>query len=217
MKPASDPHTNYTDLVRRGYNKCAEAYSEARQDQPPSALELITSKLPHNSKVLDLGCGAGIPITKALALHHVVTGVDFSDEQIRLARINVPDAGFVCKNILELDFPDAAFDAITAFYVLFHLPRDSQWNAIRLISHWLKPGGYFLATLSNNDTGPYTEDDFFGSTMYWNDVPIREYIVHIEGVGLEMLYAGSLGHGYGLDGQHKSEVHPLILARKEGA
>jgi SAM-dependent methyltransferase len=214
MRPASDPNKDYIDLVRRGYNQCAKPYLEARQDQPPKTIELLTRRLPNHSKVLDLGCGAGIPITRALAKHHEVLGVDFSQEQINLARTNVPAAQFVCKSILELDFPEKSYDAITAFYVLFHLPREKQWDAIRLISRWLRAGGYFLATLSNNDIEPYTEDDFFGTTMYWNDLPIEEHKTHIEAAGLRIIFADTLGHGYSYE-TREAEIHPIVLAQKQ--
>lgn len=214
MKPANDPHVDYVDIVRKSYNQCAKAYLEARVNQPPDALELLANKLPDNSKILDLGCGAGIPITKALASHHEVTGVDFSEEQIRLARVNVPDGIFLCKNITELNFPLSSYDAITAFYVLFHLPLKQQKDIIVHISDWLKLGGYFLATLSSNNEAPYTEDDFFGTTMYWNNLSVEEYRAVLEGAGFQILYTGTLGHGYTLDMPHMFELHPYVFAQK---
>jgi methylase of polypeptide subunit release factors len=48
------------------------------------------------ARVLDLGCGAGIPVTRHLtALGHHVLGVDGSARQIALARRNAPLAEFI--------------------------------------------------------------------------------------------------------------------------
>ena len=41
-------------------------------------------------RVLDLGCGAGVPIARRLAERYKVTGVDISERQIMLVRRNVP-------------------------------------------------------------------------------------------------------------------------------
>ena len=180
MKLTNDPGVNYRDLVRIGYNQCARAYNEARHNQEPALSKFIANKLPSNSKILDIGCGTGVPITRALAAQHKVVGVDFSGEQIRLATASVPEAHFICRDITELEFPPASFDGIVAFYTLFHLPRDGQKEAISRVGKWLKPGGYFLATLSNSTLEPYLEEDFFGTTMYWNELPIEEYRELIE-------------------------------------
>ena len=40
--------------------------------------------------ILDLGCGAGVPVTKQLAKRFAVTGVDISEAQLRIARDRVP-------------------------------------------------------------------------------------------------------------------------------
>ena len=104
MKLANDPRVDYKDLVRISYNQCARAYNEARHNQEPALLELIANKLPPYSEILDIGCGTGVPITKALAAQHKVVGVDFSEEQIKLARANVPEADFICRDITESKF-----------------------------------------------------------------------------------------------------------------
>lgn len=214
MKLANDPRVDYKDLVRISYNQCARAYNEARHNQEPALLELIANKLPPYSEILDIGCGTGVPITKALAAQHKVVGVDFSEEQIKLARANVPEADFICRDITESEFPPASFDGIVAFYTLFHLPREGQKDVISGIGKWLKPCGYLLATLSDSTLEPYIEEDFFGTTMYWNELPIEEYKGLIERAGLHILLTGILGHGYQSDEGHKPEKHPYVLARK---
>lgn len=77
------------ELVRRGYNRVAERYDEAF---PPAEKyeRLITdllARLPTGSTVLDLGCGSGVPVARALVeAGHQVLGVDFSEIQIARAR-----------------------------------------------------------------------------------------------------------------------------------
>jgi 2-polyprenyl-3-methyl-5-hydroxy-6-metoxy-1,4-benzoquinol methylase len=63
-------------------------------------------RLPKGGKVLDAGCGSDILVTKYLSQFFEVTGVDFAEAQIELARRSVPDADFLCQDMTELDSPD---------------------------------------------------------------------------------------------------------------
>src|SRR6516225_219165 len=120
MKPASDPTVDYKELVRAGYDRCADRYNAVRVAEPPSGLDLLTKHLHTGANVLDVGCGAGTPIAKSLAAQFSVTGVDFSTEQIRRARLGVPQANFIESDIMTVRFPSESFDAVVALFVLFH-------------------------------------------------------------------------------------------------
>src|SRR5687767_6043267 len=120
MKPANDPNVDYKALVQQSYDLCAAAYEEARSRTMNLEINLLMEKLPEGAAVLDIGCGAGVPIAKTLAQHHSVTGVDISGEQIRRARLNVATGNFIQADIMSLEFSAASFDAAVAFYSIFH-------------------------------------------------------------------------------------------------
>ena len=61
----------------------------------------------------------------------------------------------------------------------------------------------------------YTEDGFFGVTMYWSNYGIDEYRDLLTGIGFSLLELSTTGHGYQDRPQQSSERHPLILAQKE--
>ncbi len=213
MKPATDSHIDYKKLVHDGYNACAKAFAAAREGGPP-ALDLLLSRLSCGAEVLDLGCGCGVPVAKALAAHHRVTGVDFSSEQIRLARTNVPSATFIEADIASLQLEPSSLNAVVAFYVIFHLPRAEQLQLLRSIWRWLKPGGYFLGTLSLWNEEPYTED-FFGVPMFWTNFGLEEYLQFLQEMGYQVLETSMLSHGYGA--HQPSEAHPIVFASKPNA
>src|SRR6266498_631895 len=52
-----------------------------------------------------------------------VVGVDLSEEQLQLARAEVPGATFVQADFADLDFPAESFDAVAALYSFVHVPR----------------------------------------------------------------------------------------------
>ncbi len=145
MQPANDPAVDYKALVQRGYDLCAASYEEARQGEADPDLDLLIRRLTNGAHVLDIGCGAGVPIARTLAQRFRVTGVDISSEQIRRARRNVPEGTFIQGDIMSVTFPSADFDAAVAYYTIFHLPREEHPELLQRLYGWLKPGGYLLA------------------------------------------------------------------------
>jgi cyclopropane fatty-acyl-phospholipid synthase-like methyltransferase len=213
MQSANDPDVNYKALVQQGYDLCAAAYEEARQGEANPELDLLTRRLTNGAHVLDIGCGAGVPIARTLAQRFQVTGVDISSEQIQRARRNVPEGTFLQSDIMSVTFPAASFDAAVAFYTIFHLPREEHPELLRHIYQWLKPGGYLLATVTAVAEAAYTENDFFDVTMYWSNYGLEDYKTILAQIGFKLLDTAVIGHGYTEEKQTPAEQHPLIFAQ----
>jgi 2-polyprenyl-3-methyl-5-hydroxy-6-metoxy-1,4-benzoquinol methylase len=87
----------------------------------------FSSLLPPGGDVLDIGCGAGVPVARFLVrAGFKVTGVDVSSSMLELARVHVPEANFVKMDMRQLEFDADCFDGICAFYSLFHVPREEH-------------------------------------------------------------------------------------------
>src|SRR5260370_3337633 len=71
---------NPKQLVERGYDCIAQRYLVWSKHSPArmSYLQKVLERLSEQSQVLELGCGAGVPCTQALAQYAHVTGVDIS-------------------------------------------------------------------------------------------------------------------------------------------
>lgn len=52
---------------------------------------------------------------------------------------------------MSLSFPAQSFDAVVAFYSIFHLPKEEQGIMIRKISGWLKKGGWVLLNFGTEE------------------------------------------------------------------
>ena len=158
--------------VADGYDRIAERYLEwghgVRDDPRGRMLALFAARLPEGARVLDVGCGAGVPSTVELARRFHVTGVDISARQLEAARANVPGVTFIEGDIATMDFPDGSWDGVTAFYSISHIPRDQHASLFRQIARWLAPGGVFLATLGVSAipdwTGPWLGVPMFFSS-----------------------------------------------------
>jgi SAM-dependent methyltransferase len=164
-------------LVAAGYNEIAERYLAWSGERPSPArrraLDLALATIPTGADVLELGCGSGLPMTAALARGRRVTGVDISATQIRLARTNVPAARFVRADLTTYDRPAASVDAVVAFYVLTHVPRDDHAALLARIRRWLRPGGVVLASFGVEDDPGGVEDDWLGVPMYFSHFSAR--------------------------------------------
>jgi SAM-dependent methyltransferase len=161
---------NRRHLVAAGYDDIADAYLErfgvsvVRQKWLDRLIESLSSG---GCRVLDLGCGAGIPVARDLAaLGHSVVGVDGSVQQIMRARRNVPTATFIEADMCELKFETASFDAAGAFYSITHIPPARQGCLISKMALWLKPGGTLIASFAAGDAGEWI-GEWLGTTMFF--------------------------------------------------
>jgi SAM-dependent methyltransferase len=179
-----------TDVVRRGYDAVSHLYRRDEDDPPGYApwLDLLRQNLPTGAAVLDLGCGCGIPVAKALAdAGHRVTGVDISDVQIARARALVPAATFLRADATRVTFPDASFDAIVSLYAIIHMPIEAQPVLISRVAGWLRPGGWLLVT-TGAEAWTGTEDNWLGGTapMWWSHADAASYRTWIARAGLRV-------------------------------
>jgi SAM-dependent methyltransferase len=137
-------------------------------------IESLIAMLPGAATVLDVGCGNGIPLTKALlAAGCKVVGVDSSPRMLERFQSNCPGTPFICSPIQSADLQGQLFDASVAWGVLFHQPHDEQRKAIAKVASALKPGGSFLFTSGDQD------GDKQGEPM--NGVPFHYWSFTIEG------------------------------------
>jgi ubiquinone/menaquinone biosynthesis C-methylase UbiE len=179
-------------VVAEGYDRIAEKHLEWAQSVRAEERERYTSmlleRLPKGAQVLDLGCGAGIPTTRALAARFEVTGADISARQIALARQNVPQATFIQADMTQLDFDPECFDAVAAFYALIHVPREEQSRLLRNIATWLRPGGLLVVTMGTHSMKADL-DELLGAPMYWSGFDSETNRQLVEEAGLHIISA----------------------------
>jgi SAM-dependent methyltransferase len=134
--------------VRAAWETLAEPYAATRRaDGPDAALIETELDLGPADRALDLGCGDG---ARTLAnLPSGAVGLDVSRRQCELARERVPEARVVQGEMTALPFADDAFDAVTAYHAVFHVPRADHGAVYREVARVLRPGGALLATVGS--------------------------------------------------------------------
>ncbi|HEX5166465.1 MAG TPA: methyltransferase domain-containing protein [Thermomicrobiales bacterium] len=163
---------NSKRIVQDGYDILAETYLRVRSNDREDVrlLAELAQRLPDGAKVLDAGCGAGVPVAQILSERCRVTGVDISAAQIALARELVPAAEFIQADMAGLDFPDGSFDAIVSYFAIIHVPREEHPAILANFHRMLAPGGLLLLSTGAGDNPDDTEDNWLdgGATMYWS-------------------------------------------------
>ncbi|WP_424889936.1 class I SAM-dependent DNA methyltransferase [Streptomyces sp. XH2] len=126
----------------------------------------LAAALPPGSRVLDVGCGTGLPTARQLAdAGHRVVGVDLSPGMLELARDNVPKAEFHQADLAELrDGRLGVFDGVAAFFSLLMLPRAEIPHALRMLHGLLRPGGLLALSMVEADVDDYAIP-FLGNTI----------------------------------------------------
>jgi SAM-dependent methyltransferase len=157
-------------IVATGYDLIAEGYLEryGRSLVRDQWLGKFITLLPAKSRVLDLGCGSGVPVARELARRgHDVVGIDGSAHQVSLARLNASNAHFIHGDMTRVEVGPSSFDAVAAFYSITHVPRDEHADLLLRIASWLKPGGIFLASLGA-DQSPGWRGSWLGVEMFFS-------------------------------------------------
>ena len=176
-------------VVASGYDRLAERYLEwgaaIEGDPRHRMLAAFSDRLPADARVLDLGCGAGVPSTQQLAQRFHVLGVDISRSQLELARRNVPEAEFMLGDFSELQLPEDAFEGVVALYAVSHLPREQHGQLFVDVFRWLAPGGLFLATLGATDSPDWT-GEWLGEEMFFSshDADVNRQLMRAAGFDL---------------------------------
>ena len=143
---------NEIERLREGYRQLGAKFDEWRDrivDDPRAEWrDLLASKLDSGARVLELGCGAG----DSGLQHFDWTGVDL------VARA----PGVIEADFLEVELPQASYDACVSFYVFNHVPRERLPELLAKIYRWLSPGGWFMHAFGTSDnpgwTGTWIDD-----------------------------------------------------------
>lgn len=93
-------------------------------------------------RALDLGCGAGRAAAWLADRGWTVTGVDFSEVALQLAREQRPDVEWVLADVSEYEPEPEAFDLVLVLYV--HLPSPERRALLGRAAGAVAPGGTVL-------------------------------------------------------------------------
>ncbi|KAI5462778.1 methyltransferase [Mariannaea sp. PMI_226] len=189
------------DAIAPVYNAWTSQHSDARLKWLNLLLQLLPSaeQKPSSSlSMLELGCGAGEPVTRHLlsTLPDVhITANDISTTQIALAKASIGNGkgGATVTwregDMMELSFADASLDAVVALYSVIHLPREEQTEMLARVAKWLRPGGVMLANFSAEEMAGVVTENWLDDKgwMYWSGWGAEGSMKMVQDAGLEVI------------------------------
>lgn len=138
--------TDFKTLEHGGWTEKASAYDKYFASITRQAIMPLLDALGDvsNRELLDVGCGTGDLAAAAVARGARVTGIDFAQPMIDIARDKVAGAKFHVGDAEALAMSDDTFDIVTCSFGLWHLadPDAAIGEACRV----LRPQGTFLYT-----------------------------------------------------------------------
>src|SRR5574341_1445023 len=124
--------------------------------------------------ILEIGCGLGIDTIKFAEKGAKVTGVDFAEKSIELARKNFSlhgvEGDLCVMNGEKLEFDDNSFDVAYAHGVLQYTANDEKM--IDEIFRILKPGGEAIIQVYNKYSWLYFMSKLFKTELEHEDAPV---------------------------------------------
>lgn len=182
------------DSLADWYLQWVQGQASPRERFAERVLQSCASDSPH---LLELGCGAGVPVTRMLLDRGArVVANDISAKQIEMARVRCPEAQLYEGDMMELTFDACSFDGAMSFYALFHLPRAEQKTLLARVYDWLRPGALFVFNLAVED-----DDEIYGEMMgrgmFWSSYDVRDSEAMVQDAGFGIIEAQILEAGEG--------------------
>lgn len=189
------PETNNQEL-KDTYNRIARSWHEAHKadDRWHKSTNEFIVRVKEGGKVLDVGCGGGTKSKYLADSGFKVTGIDFSESFIDIAKEEVPAAKFLVMDVRSIDRLTENFDGIFMQAVLLHIPKKDVEDILQKVVTKLNPEGLvYIAVKEKNEDGVDEEvkiEDDYGYEYerffsYFTIDELRQYFVK---AGLEMVY-----------------------------
>lgn len=101
----------------------------------------------NGKRVLDIGFGTGILAGKLYENGYDITGIDFSERMIQIAKEKMPSARLIQHDFskgLPAELADSQFDVIICTYAIHHLDNDAKIAFLKELQTHLLPAGKIL-------------------------------------------------------------------------
>jgi len=156
------------------YDKIAEWWRKQHFDSEYGVQQVeraLGYRSPDSTSALDVGCGAGGRFVRRMVdvgLH--VTGLDVSQEMIKLARESHPEQTFQVQDICTWE-TEESFDFILAWDSIFHLPFEKQESVVAKLCGLLTKGGILIYTFG--DAVGEHDDAWHDDTFHYSSIGIE--------------------------------------------
>jgi 2-polyprenyl-3-methyl-5-hydroxy-6-metoxy-1,4-benzoquinol methylase len=132
-----------TKVYDAGWSDYDKTWKE-RDDLKSEEWRQFAAAVKPGGSILDVGCNSGRDTRELLDLGYRVTGVDVSEQALRLCREQCPEARTIKMSLLDLPSLKEQFDGIWLSYVIVHIPFKLVPDALAALDSVLRPEGAMM-------------------------------------------------------------------------
>lgn len=178
------------------YNKIAKDWHKDHQsdDWWYEGTDEFISYFKKGDNILDVGCGCGTKSKYLIDKGLNVTGIDFSENFIDIAKKEVSDGDFKVMDINNIDKLEKTFDGIFIQAVLLHIPKNEVESLLKEIIKKLNTGGYLYVAVKEKREGGVDEEikkenDYgYEYERFFSYFTIDEIKNYFKNIGLKVIF-----------------------------
>ena len=189
--------------LKSTYNHIAEEWVKDHNKDTwwQEGTDTFLSLLPTGGSVLDVGCGGGIKTKYIADKGFSVTGIDFSEKMIAIAKRELPGLEFDVVDMYELDSYSKKFDGIFVQAALLHISKKRVMEVLEKMRHTLNPQGIlYIGVKKIKEDGVeekiVKEQDYgYEYERFFSFFTLDELKKYIEKLDMELLWEGTTHSG----------------------
>lgn len=165
-----------TKVYDDGCSDYARTWKE-RDDLQSEEWRRFTAAVKPGGSVLDVGCNSGRDTRQLIDLGYRVTGIDVSEQALRLCREQCPEARTIQMSLLDLANLKEQFDGIWFSYALVHVPFRLVPDALAALDRVLPPEGSMMMMVTVVEE---SQEKIHNSNVMWDEhgVPRKVPVAH---------------------------------------
>lgn len=182
---------NYPEQNRLSYDALVDEYRQRREPDRKKDLVLIAPFVEflrerfsgHKTRVLDVGCGAGLNVQMFAQAGFFPTGLDISQEMLHAVHEICPSATLLQGNLLSLQIPDESYEGVFAKAIIHLFPKPDALKALATMNRLLVERGIFYVTTTveaEQFTGRRVKADYQGGIAryrrVWTEIELRDSV-----------------------------------------
>jgi ubiquinone/menaquinone biosynthesis C-methylase UbiE len=183
-----------TEITRKSYEQIAQTYAQDCTTMGENLLEiaetfvnLLESSFGPNAQMLDVGCGPGQDMAWFEGHNITVTGVDYTQAMLEIARTRV-HGSLVQADMRQMPFEARCIDGMWCNSSLLHLPKTDSPAALLEFKRVLKPDGILFLAVHEGEGERLETREWYGENQrFFARYSVPEMTGLLEAAGFQIL------------------------------
>jgi len=166
------------------YNKEAEQYDKKMKHILPDKYRKMVAESLTGQSVLDIACGTGTFLQKAVEMGFSCAGMDLSPGMLKQAKKKLPDVKLITASYYDIPFAENEFDNVVATYALggVHVQASKVLAEMKRVC---RPGGQIMILDWQKKQKENVFDKIINAVAKLSDDQPIDFVGELRKLGLE--------------------------------